>query len=132
MMYDNQSRLLRYRHPLIALLLTLLLLFLHSSYTVKISSAQHLVTQQVTITKHGFFPYQLTCNQGDMVSLTVTNSESATHHVDLSSLGVSPLSLAPGQSTTLTFAANRQGLFTFESALDGHPEVNLRGLFTVK
>lgn len=132
MMNEYQSRIIRYRHPLIAFFLTLLLLFLHSTYTVKTSSAQHLVTRQVTITQYGFLPQQLTCDSGDTVSLTVINSDSDAHLFTLSTLGVRQVTLASGESSTLTFTANRPGSYAYHSVPEDHPEVTLRGLFTVK
>ncbi|MGD8190830.1 cupredoxin domain-containing protein [Brevibacillus ginsengisoli] len=132
MMNDYLSKFLRYRHPLIALFLTLLLLFLHSSYTVKPSSAQHLVAQHLTITKYGFLPNQLTCDTGDTVTLTVTNTDTTTHYIDLSTLGVHTVILSAGESSTITFVANHQGIFPYHSAPDPQADNALRGLLIVR
>lgn len=132
MMYDDQSRLYRYRHPLIAFLITLFLLLLHGSYSAKTSSAQHLVTQQVTITQHGFLPNQLACGYGDSVSLTIVNADTEVHNFVISELGVATAPLSSGQSATLSFVAERQGTFTYLSNTPGYPEINLCGRFTVK
>ncbi len=128
----NQFSWRQYRYPAFALLVTLFLLILHSSYSVKSSSALDAKTQTVTITESGFLPNQLAFAKGDTVILTVVNADNTPHNFVIEDLHVATTPIAAGQSSSITFTFEKQGTFTYLSNTPGYPEIGLRGTLTIK
>lgn len=131
-MNKNHVNWLQYRYPLIALVLTVLLLFLHSNFSVKPSSASNAQPEQITITKSGFLPSHLTISKGQISNLKIINSDTDPHNFVIPGLHIGTPPLSAGQSTTLSVPADKEGTYPFESNAPGYPEIGLRGTLTIK
>ncbi|MBI4177107.1 MAG: cupredoxin domain-containing protein [Candidatus Aenigmarchaeota archaeon] len=66
---------------------------------------------QMTASQWKFEPSEITVNQGDTVRLEIKNIDVA-HGFSLSEFGISK-QLPAGATTTVEFAANKKGTFTF-------------------
>jgi plastocyanin len=128
----SHQRLQLFRYPLIALVLTLGLLALHSQYRLHASSTTSQRVQAITISNSGFLPSQLICHQGELVSLMVVNTDTRPHNLVIEELQVSSTNLKPSQSTTVQFIAAKKGRFTFLSSAPGYPESGFRGVLIVQ
>ncbi|USG66701.1 cupredoxin domain-containing protein [Brevibacillus ruminantium] len=128
-MTRQRFRLLRY--PFLALALILGLLVIHHQYWMSAAPASVQRMQTVTISNAGFLPNKLTARKGEIVSLTIINTDIRPHNLVIQELNVSSIDLKPSQSTTLQFAAAKEGQFPFVSNTPGYPETGYQGILII-
>lgn len=127
----TRQRLRQWRYPLIALSLILGLLGIHHQYRITASPAAVQRVQTITISNAGFLPNKLTARKGEVISLTVINTDIRPHNLVIRDLQVSSIDLKPSQSTTLQFSVDQEGQFPFVSDTPGYPETGYQGVLIV-
>lgn len=72
--------------------------------------------------------------QGDLVKLTLTNTEYVQHDFVIDELGVHSPHLAPGLDSTVSFAflATEVGEFAYYCSIPGHRETGMEGILIVE
>ena len=76
----------------------------------------------------GFTPSEITVKKGETVTLRLV-SESGFHGISIPELGVSSTTVSAGQETSVTFTADKVGVFNFRCNIycgDGHREMTGR------
>ncbi|MFG0212507.1 cupredoxin domain-containing protein [Brevibacillus porteri] len=122
-------RLLRY--PIIALAVTLTLLWTHHHHRLPASYAIATRTHTVTISSAGFLPNQLTAHEGERVSLMIVNTDTRPHNLSIRDLNLTSTELKPTQSTLLQFSADKRGRYHFVSDAPGYPETGFQGMLVI-
>lgn len=78
-----------------------------------------------------FTPNTIEVNQGDMVSVTLRNTDTMPHDFKIDELGVTTSILQPGESQTITFTADTVGEFEFYCSVGNHRAMGMVGTLTV-
>ncbi len=87
-------------------------------------------TFNITAQQWQFTPSTITVDEGDSVTLNVTSTD-VTHGFSIPDFGVSE-TLSPGQTTTVTFTANKDGSFSFSCSVScGSGHSGMRGTLVV-
>ncbi len=120
------------RYPLIALAVTLTLLWTHHHQRLHTSYAATTRSHTVTISSAGFLPNQLTARAGERVSLMIVNADTRPHNLSIRDLNLSSTELKPTQSTMLQFSADKKGRFFFVSDAPGYPESGYQGMLVIE
>lgn len=122
----------QFRYPLVALLVTIALLWTHHQNRLHTSFAAASRTQTVTISSAGFLPNRLAIREGDLVSLMIVNTDTRPHNLAIRELNLVSTELKPTQSTMLQFSADRKGQFSFVSDSPGYPETGFQGTLVIE
>jgi len=120
------------RYPLIALFLISALLALHKMNVNTSSTLAEKKIELISITQNGFLPREISCRSGDVISLTVVNTDKQPHNLVVEGLEVHTAKLPAGQSVTLQFTAKKKGRFPFVSNAPGFPEPGFRGTLIIE
>ncbi|WP_134684237.1 cupredoxin domain-containing protein [Brevibacillus migulae] len=129
------TRLFQLRHPLIALLLILILLGLHSFTSTNQPSATVLQQKMstISITQAGFLPNQLSKRVGEKITLMVVNQDTRPHNFSIVKLHVHSATLKPGESTSLILEESlHKGVYPFISNPSGIPETGYSGQLSIE
>lgn len=78
-----------------------------------------------------FTPNNITVNKGDKVTLVMTN-DGGFHNIDIDEYNVKSSTIQTGQSTTVTFTADKAGSFVYYCSVRGHRQNGMWGTLTVK
>lgn len=70
---------------------------------------------------HRWYPTMMVVREGDTVDLAVANPDQVTHQLELTGYDQKPTMLKPGDSTRMTFVADRVGAFEYRCALPHDP-----------
>lgn len=123
------------RHPIVALVLILVLLGLHS-FTATNQSSSAATQQQagtISITQAGFLPHHLTIQAGQEVVLMVVNQDSRPHNFAIEELGIHTATLKPGESAALVLPTTiAKGRYTYVSNPAGLPEAGYHGMLIMR
>lgn len=89
-------------------------------------------TVNVSGTEFAFSPSTITVNKGDTVKIVFANKGIYPHNWTVDGLNVKTSTVSPGQTTDVTFIANKTGTFQYYCSVPGHKDQGMVGQLTVK
>lgn len=78
-----------------------------------------------------FSPSNITVNNGDTVKITFNNT-GGTHNLTIDEFNASTRTIQAGQSDTVTFVADKTGVFEYYCSVGSHRTNGMVGTFTVR
>jgi len=94
------------------------------------SSESNVKEFTVTGSNFSFAPSTLTVNKGDTVKITFVNS-TGFHDLVIDEFGVSTSRINGGQSASITFVADKSGVFEYYCSVGTHRQMGMKGTLTV-
>jgi heme/copper-type cytochrome/quinol oxidase subunit 2 len=88
--------------------------------TLKLSMVVATFTGQ-GMAAHRWFPTMLVVRKGDVVDLAVGNPDKVAHQLEITGYGLKTKLLMPGDTDSLRFAADRDGVFLYRCVLPYDP-----------
>lgn len=77
-------------------------------------------------------PNNVTVNKGDDVTIVFKNVGRVAHSFQIDDLDIHTTPITPGESTTISFKANKAGSFPFWCGVAGHRDAGMQGTIIVK
>ena len=79
-----------------------------------------------------FSPSSLYVSKGERIRLTFKNVGNSLHDFVIDELGVSTKKISAGESTTIDFVADKEGIFKFYCSIGNHRSLGMEGQIDVK
>lgn len=86
----------------------------------------------VSATEFAYTPSTITVIKGDSVKINFTNNGTATHNLAITNFNVATNSIAPGESDSIIFTADKSGSFSYFCSIGGHRSLGMEGTLTVQ
>lgn len=86
----------------------------------------------VSATEYSYTPSTITVNKGDSVKINFTNNGTAVHNLAITDFNVATNSIAPGESDSIIFTADKSGSFSYFCSIGGHRSLGMEGTLTVQ
>lgn len=86
----------------------------------------------IEVDEFSFDPDSIEVDKGDKVIITLENNGQIPHNLVVSEYGKKTDTIEPGEEDTITFIANKKGIFTFYCSIAGHRNAGEFGELEVK
>lgn len=87
---------------------------------------------KVRAEEYRFIPSAIEVRKGSTVTIQFTNGGTERHEFELEAFDAEIEPIAPGQTASLTFVADKAGTFEYACHVDGHYEKGMKGHIIVK
>ncbi len=86
----------------------------------------------ISAKEFSYTPSTITVNKGDSVKINFTNNGTSVHNLAITNFNVATNSIAPGESDSITFTADKSGSFSYFCSISGHRSLGMEGTLTVQ
>jgi len=102
-----------------------------STATTSVTSTGQLREFTIHESSFAFDVTTITVNKGDTVKITAISGDIG-HNICVEGYNVCTQTVSSGQSSTITFTADKSGTFAYYCSIDGHRTQGMQGTFTVQ